>query len=361
MAEDRPAPWLLNFLQQVFPGPHREQSPTEQSVTDPSGPHANPYMRAYLGSARPDSPAFRPQTPLQQEIETTAGRINSATQELPVSPVTRAVRDNPITAAARVPRARAQERDQYLAENPLAATEAEQRPFGQPRRAMPHERVVQYNLGNRVPEPANAGVPREGLALLDVISQFEGTNRYGNRGYNTLVGGSQVDDLTSHPRRVGVTTADGPSTAFGRYQFIGSTWDRAAAELGLRDMSPEAQDRAAWWLAQRAYRGATGRDLSTDITDESRWEAIGQALGTEWASFPGRLGRNQRQHTVDQFRNALQSAFGTAVRTQPRNAGEYIGLDPGFRRAPRARSFEGMFGRGRRALPVERRRNPNSP
>lgn len=175
-------------------------------------------------------------------------------------------------------------------------------------------------------------VPREASALLDTIAQFEGTADRPNGGYNTLVGGAQVSDLSRHPNTVGLTTIDGPSRAFGRYQFIPSTWRQAQTALNLSDMSPQSQDHAAWWLAQQAYRSTTGRELLSDINTGSRWPQIAQALGTQWASLPGNLGRNQRQHSIEDFVNALANHLNRAVSASPRNASEFIGTTaPGSR------------------------------
>lgn len=181
---------------------------------------------------------------------------------------------------------------------------------------------------------ADAGMgplPREAGALLDVISQFEGTADKPNGGYNTLVGGSQISDLSRHPNVVGVTTVDGPSRAFGRYQFIPGTWGQAQRALNLQDMSNDSQDRAAWWLAQQAYKRSTGRELIDDVAVGSRWPAIAQALGSQWASFPGQLGRNQRQHSVEQFAQALSDRLNNAIQSSPRTPGEFIGTDSGRR------------------------------
>lgn len=171
-------------------------------------------------------------------------------------------------------------------------------------------------------------VPREASALLDSIAHFEGTADRPGGGYNTLVGGSQISDLSRHPNTIGLTTVDGPSRAFGRYQFIPSTWRQAQSALNLPDMSPQSQDNAAWWLAQQAYRTSTGRELLPDINIGSRWPQIAAALGTQWASLPGDLGRNQRQHSVEDFVNVLSDRLNRQVVASPRTPSEFIGTEP---------------------------------
>lgn len=109
--------------------------------------------------------------------------------------------------------------------------------------------------------------------------------------YNVMYGGQKFNDFSHHP---GVYTpiTSGPnvgknSSAAGKYQFIESTWNKAAKTLGLTDFSPESQDKAAAWLAQTTYRDQTGRDLEADYaTGDPRLQAgIRHALAGEWESL----------------------------------------------------------------------------
>jgi len=81
---------------------------------------------------------------------------------------------------------------------------------------------------------------------------------------------SQVTDLRAisptsantrtAPIRLSVAQTPGKwSSAAGKYQFIKGTWDDEQKRLGLKDFSPESQDRAAWDLAQRTYKEKNGR------------------------------------------------------------------------------------------------------
>lgn len=330
-----------------FPQPQRRVAPMQKPVAPDNNPLRAIWERM-LGPARrsdesfrqaiPPSPVTRPNV-IGSEIDRT-GSASSFAQELPIP--TR-VAPSPAQRATMTRRGRARAADQNFQERYGPGADAVMRHMTQ------EEREAQGT--------PRAQLPREASAILDVISEFEGTNRYPNRGYNTIVGGGQHADLSRHPRITGVRTADGPSAAFGRYQFIPGTWDMAARALGLNDVSPESQDRAAWWLAQRAYRGVTGRELSSDVQDPNRWDTIAAALGTEWASFPGHLGRNQRQHDTATFRQRLEAALGTAASQQPREASEFLGLSRGYRASPRAgqgRRFEDFIGRNR----PNSRRNP---
>lgn len=121
-------------------------------------------------------------------------------------------------------------------------------------------------------------IPPEGKALLDAIAGAEA------RGYNIRYGGETFDSYKDHPR-IGRRTPDGRSSnAAGRYQFLSTTWDSLAKQLGLKDFSPANQDRAAWQLAVNAYGyGVNGiiKDLRTDPMK------VAYKLNGTWPSLPG--------------------------------------------------------------------------
>jgi muramidase (phage lysozyme) len=119
--------------------------------------------------------------------------------------------------------------------------------------------------------------------------------------YNTMYGGGRFEEMRDHPRqnipiRLG-PNAGKTSSAAGRYQFLGSTWDEAKNALNLPDFSPESQDAAATWLAERDYAKRTkGRNLWDDLEgakgDPSKLNFIGGALSNTWTSLPGGIERN---------------------------------------------------------------------
>ena len=108
--------------------------------------------------------------------------------------------------------------------------------------------------------------------FLDFLGRAEGAD------YNTIVGGSKFSDFRAHPRIVGLRTAEGSSTAAGKYQIVGTTYDEIAPKLGIRDFTPDSQDRIAVELIRR--KGAL-----EDVRNGNFDAAIGK-LGGTWASLP---------------------------------------------------------------------------
>ena len=153
-----------------------------------------------------------------------------------------------------------------------------------------------------------ATIPASARALLDAIAGGESAG-----AYDVIYGGGKFNDFSDHPRQF-VTIASGPnkgqkSSAAGKYQFLGSTWDEQAAKLGLTDFSPASQDAAAWNLAQETYRAKTGRDLLADLEagDTSR---VASALRDTWTSLPGGI---EQGATAAQFSTQYGNALGAGA------------------------------------------------
>lgn len=157
----------------------------------------------------------------------------------------------------------------------------------------PEAAMVMYEEGTKTPErPANlpdvsakSKLTQEDLRVLsqdpnvrktlDAISWAEGAD------YGTLVGGGQFSDFSRHPKKsVHIGRLGINSTAAGRYQFVGKTWDGLAKEFGFTDFSPETQDMAAIALLQR-------RGVLKDVL-AGNWEKVvnSRGMSEEWASFP---------------------------------------------------------------------------
>lgn len=110
-------------------------------------------------------------------------------------------------------------------------------------------------------------------AMLDTISFSE------HAGYNTMVGGGNISDLSRHPNKV-VNLGKGlRSSAAGRYQFLSGTYKDEASRIGLTDFTPHSQDLAA--VDQLLRSGAAAKLLADNF------EGAVESAKKIWASFPG--------------------------------------------------------------------------
>lgn len=148
--------------------------------------------------------------------------------------------------------------------------------------------------------------------MLQVIGYTEGTDA--RHGYNTLVGGRRIDDLSRHPNVVGIRTKDGPSTAFGRYQIVNSTWKGLQKQWGFSDFSKSTQDQAAVALLQS--RGALNDVLKGNFS-----KAINK-LGTEWVSLPSSKNKNQGKRSWAEVNRILGSSADPEAYDEQANEAE---------------------------------------
>lgn len=130
-----------------------------------------------------------------------------------------------------------------------------------------------------------AELSREAKALLDTIAGPESRGKY-----DVIYGGSRFTDFSGHPRKY-VTITSGPnkgkkSSAAGKFQILGSTYDAYAPKAGVTDFTPASQDAVAWEIAKDEYRRDTGRSLEADLAagDISR---VPGSLRNQWTSLPG--------------------------------------------------------------------------
>lgn len=134
---------------------------------------------------------------------------------------------------------------------------------------------------------------------LDLLSYTEGTEE---NGYHTTFGNKRIEDLSWHPNKVWGRTGDGVTTATGRYQFLGSTWNEQAKKLGLKDFGPESQDLAAVSLIMQ--NGAAKDILNGDIDTANR------KLSKIWASLPYNNSPHQAQKSVQDVNRKWQELQG---------------------------------------------------
>lgn len=190
--------------------------------------------------------------------------------------------------------------------------------------------------GGTVPAPApidasmfqGADLDAHQKALLDTIAGPESAG-----AYDVIYGGSKFTDFSDHPRKA-VPIASGPnvgktSSAAGKYQFLGSTWDTYRDKLGLKDFSPASQDQAAWALAADTYKAKTGGDLAVDLQsgDPEKIAAVGRTLNGVWTSLPGGI---EQGIDGNKFLTAYSSNLGKTRAPMPSATGgtQVASLDP---------------------------------
>ena len=88
------------------------------------------------------------------------------------------------------------------------------------------------------------------------------------------------------------------TTAAGRYQFIWTTWVKAAELAGVDplDFSPENQDRAALALAKDEYQRKYHRDLVADLRDPKLVAQAIQGSTGPWSTSAGGPGFNSNNY-----------------------------------------------------------------
>lgn len=177
---------------------------------------------------------------------------------------------------------------------------------------------------------ANAPAERPKITVTPVQKAFLTAMSAGESpDYNTMYGGGRFDELRDHPRQA-VPIRSGPnagqtSSAAGKYQFLAKTWDEAKNALGLPDFSPESQDAAGAWLAERDYAKRTnGRNLWDDLEaskdNPSRMNFIAGALSKTWTSLPGGAEPNR---ATNGFGQRMVSELSSASR-----GGDWWANDP---------------------------------
>lgn len=164
---------------------------------------------------------------------------------------------------------------------------------------------------------------------LDTIAYAEGVKH----GYNTTFGNGRIEDLSRHPNKIWGRTGDGATTATGRYQFIGSTWNNLAKKYGLNDFGARNQDLGA--VALIAEKGALNDVMSGNI------DAANRKLSSTWASLPYNNSPHQSQRSTAEIAkywaslggadytpvaggNYQQNQNGASFFQQPQNIGPQI-------------------------------------
>lgn len=144
---------------------------------------------------------------------------------------------------------------------------------------------------------------------LDLIAYAEGVKH----GYNTTFGNNRWDDLSQHPNKVWGRTGDGATTATGRYQFIGSTWNNLAKKYGFDDFGAKNQDLGA--IALIAEKGALKDVMSGNIDSANR------KLSKTWESLPYNDSPHQSQRSTAEIAKEWNRLGGTEY--SPVAGGDY--------------------------------------
>ncbi len=116
-------------------------------------------------------------------------------------------------------------------------------------------------------------------AALDAIAKAEGTANMPGGGYNTLFGGGQFGDLSSHPGFAGGFYKGRRQSASGRYQIQKKTYDEISRQTGLTGFDQASQDQMAAYLLfkQGAVDNFVRGDFKGGFFDSRKI----------WASLPG--------------------------------------------------------------------------
>ena len=148
------------------------------------------------------------------------------------------------------------------------------------------------------------------MAFLDTIAWAEGTGD----SYDIAFGFNKVDISGGHPNKVFCGGGSLCSAAAGRYQEMPDTWNATASLLGIKDFSPQSQDKVV--IQQLKDLGAYDQIKSGDVA------GVFCKLGHVWASFPcNSYGQGQKQSSqleqIYQEKLVARSGQKTADAVQP--------------------------------------------
>lgn len=152
------------------------------------------------------------------------------------------------------------------------------------------------------------------VAFMKTIRFSEGTLNHPlttNGGYDVIVTGVDgkpevFTDYRDHPFANGrpgkiFNKAGQRSTASGAYQQLYKYWPTYKRQLGLKDFSPDSQDKLCLQLLKerRAIQDIEGGYISRAI----------EKCSNIWASFPG-AGYGQREHKIETLLEAYKNFGG---------------------------------------------------
>lgn len=146
-------------------------------------------------------------------------------------------------------------------------------------------------------------------AFLTAIAISEGTEPFGNRGYDCCVGSRPghailFTDFSDHPRIKVQLSESLWSSAAGRYQVLAHYFDAYRESLKLKDFGPFSQDAIATQMIreQQAYEDVTA----------GRFESAVNKCAKIWASFAGSP-YGQPTRSMEFLANAYKIAGGIMI------------------------------------------------
>lgn len=110
-----------------------------------------------------------------------------------------------------------------------------------------------------------------------------------DKDYKTMYGGGTFNSFADHPRTK-VTKWNKTSTAAGAYQITVATFDEFKGKLGLKDFSPESQDKIAMALIKQAG--------GLDLINAGQIEDAVKKLKGRWSSLPGGVHSKLKMETA---------------------------------------------------------------
>jgi muramidase (phage lysozyme) len=137
------------------------------------------------------------------------------------------------------------------------------------------------SVAQKAPSEGVQPISEEDLKHPNVIKGLQYINAYeGKPKANQMFGYREFNDLSKHPNiKIPFTDKGDTTTAAGTYQITAPTWEEQAKKQGLKDFSPENQNKAAVGIM---------RDIGAlDAFKEGNFDKAKQLLGTKWAGIPG--------------------------------------------------------------------------
>lgn len=186
---------------------------------------------------------------------------------------------------------------------------SDQAPSAAPKPAEAPATAATVANGYRTQDPVAPGLKPYEKAFLNAISAGESEGDYNVR-FGGKNGPQQFEGFDKHPNIL----EDGPegkSSAAGRYEFTGSTWD----DMGGGAFTPEAQDTRALALARQRYSASTGRDLDADLQTRGFGADIASPLRLTWTSLRDNPGRATAAYEDSLKRYASAEADSAPVDT----------------------------------------------